>query len=192
MIMERVPSYVSLPYVSPEVADGFQRARNILIAEPITKDLAMRVMLLIKAMENERSDEPIWLIIDSPGGEVQAGWTIYDAMDACKCPIHTVCYGEAASIAAVIFANGDKGNRYMMEHSRLMVHQPWSAIKGFAVKESDLAEASADLTRTRHEIEEALSKATGRSVALIHETCERDYRMDAKEAIDLGFADLIL
>ena len=190
--MDKVPSYVTLPYVSPDVASEFQRARNILIAEPITRDIAMRVMLLIKTMETERSDEPIWMIIDSPGGEVQAGWTIYDAMNVCKCPIHTVCFGEAASIAAVIFANGDKGNRYMMPHARLMVHQPWSSINGFAVKETDLAEASADLTRTRHEIEDALSKASGRSVSLIHSTCERDYRMDAREAIDLGFADLIL
>lgn len=190
--MDKVPSYVTLPYVSPEVATEFQRGRNILIAEPITRDVAMRVMLLMKTMEAERSDEPIWLIIDSPGGEVQAGWTIYDAMNVSKCPVHTVCFGEAASIAAVIFANGDRGKRYMLEHSKLMIHQPWAAMNGFAMKESDLAEASADLSRTRDEIEKVLCKATGQSKATVHSACERDCRMNAIEAIDFGLADKIL
>lgn len=190
--MDKVPSYVTLPYVSPAVATDFQRSRNILIAEPITKDLATRVMLLMKTMETERSDEPIWLIIDSPGGEVQAGWTIYDAMNVSRCPVHTVCFGEAASIAAVIFANGEKGRRYMLEHSKLMIHQPWASINGFAIKESDLADASADLSRTRDEIERALCKATGQSVSAIHSACDRDCKMDAMEAIDFGLADEIL
>jgi ATP-dependent Clp protease protease subunit len=190
--METTPSYVALPYVSPKTADDFQRRRNILISEPITKDLAVRVMMLIKTMESESEDEPIWIIIDSAGGEVQAGWTIYDAMNLSRCPIYTVCFGEAASIAAVIFANGDKGHRYMLEHSKLMIHQPWAIVGGFAVKESELAYASEDLSKTRAEIEEALRKASGLSIEDVHACCNRDYRMSADEAISMGFADRIL
>lgn len=190
--MDHIPSYVTLPYVSPRTADEFQGGRNILIAETITRDLAMRVMLLLKQMESDDPSEPIWLIIDSPGGEVQAGWTIYDSMNLCRCPVHTVCFGEAASIAAVIFANGERGKRYMLEHAKLMVHQPWTAIHGIAMKESDLADASADLTKTRDEIESALAKASGRSMPDIHDICESDCRMDAGEAIRFGLADRIL
>lgn len=190
--MARVPGYVALPYVPPNVADAFQRARNILIAETITRDLAIRVMLLLREMEEDDPSAPIFMIIDSPGGDVQAGWTIYDSMNLCKCPITTVCYGEAASIAAVIFANGTKGRRLMLEHSRLMIHQPWSSVNVMAIKESDLSEASDDLTKTRNEIERALSKASGIEVGRIHEICEHDFRMDAREAIDIGLADAIL
>lgn len=183
---------VAMPYVGERIADAFQKDRNILISEPITRELAMRVMLLLRTMEAEDEAEPIRLIIDSPGGEVQAGWIIYDSMNVCRCPIITVCYGEAASIAAVIFANGGRGRRYMLEHAKVMIHQPWSAIRGLAVKESDLADASSDLTRTRREIENAIAKASGRTLSEVHAACERDCRMDADEAISFGLADAIL
>lgn len=190
--MEQVPSYIALPYVSAKTADSFQRARNILISDTIDKDLAIRVMLLLKEMEREDPNAPIWIIVDSPGGEVQAGWTIYDAMNVCRCPINTVCYGEASSIAAVIFANGDGGHRYMTEHAKIMIHQPWTFQKGLPMKESELAEASADLSRTRAEIEDAIAKASGRTAQEVHEACEKDNRMDAKTAIEFGIADRVL
>lgn len=190
--MERINGYFSLPYVSAETIAEFQRKRNVLIAEPITEDLAIRIMLLIKQMEDDDPDAPIWFIIDSAGGEVQAGWTIIDSMDLCKCPIHTVCFGDASSIAAVIFASGEKGRRYMLKHARLMIHQPWSTLSAWSIKEAELSDLSDDLTKTRREIEEKLADVSGRPVSYIHELCERDYRMDAKEAIDKGFADRVL
>lgn len=183
--------YVSLPYVSPEVAEGFQRRRNILVSGFVDRDLALRFMMLLKEMEAESKDEPIWVIIDSAGGEVQAGWTMVDSMGLCAAPIHTVCYGEASSIAAVVFVSGRKGHRHMLRHARIMVHQPWASVGG-AIRQSSLSEASNDLSRTREDIENALADASGLPLSKIHEMCEGDYRMDANEAVSLGFADSIL
>lgn len=183
--------YVALPYVSPRVAEGFQRRRNVLVSGFVDRDLALRFMMLLKEMEAESKDEPIWVIIDSAGGEVQAGWTMVDSMELCAAPIHTVCYGEASSIAAVVFASGRKGHRHMLRHARLMIHQPWASL-GAGVTQSALSDASTDLAKTRSEIEEALSRASGLSLPRVHEMCERDYRMDAREAIALGFADSVL
>ena len=182
---------LELPYVSPRVAESFQRRRNVLIRGFVSRDLANRLMLVLKDMEEESRDDPIWVIIDSAGGEVQAGWEIIDSMQLCAAPVHTVCYGEASSIAAVIFASGRRGHRHMLRHSRLMIHQPWTDV-GVGIRQSDLMAASADLEGTRNEIEEALSKASGLPLAKIHEMCESDYRMGADEAIRLGFADSVL
>lgn len=183
--------FVELPYVSPRVAESFQRRRNILIKGFVDRDLAIRFMLVLKDMEEESRDDPIWVIIDSPGGEVQAGWEIVDSMQLCAAPVHTVCYGEASSIAAVIFASGKRGQRHMLRHARLMVHQPWTDV-GVGVRQSDLIGKADDLTDTRNEIEDALSKASGLPLPEVHRMCEEDYRMGAGEAIRLGFADNVL
>lgn len=159
---------------------------------PIDRDVAIRFMLVIKDMEAESAEEPIWVIIDSAGGEVQAGWSIIDSMALCKCPIHMVCYGEAASIAAVIFASGERGHRHMLRHARLMIHQPWAGVGGIGVRQSELERASQDLTRTRNGIEEALAKASGLPLSRIHSMCDGDYVMSAEEAVRAGFADSVL
>lgn len=182
---------VELPYVSPRVAESFQRRRNILIKGFVDRDLALRFMLVVKDMEEESRDDPIWVIIDSSGGEVQAGWEIIDSMQLCAAPVHTVCYGEASSIAAVIFASGKRGQRHMLRHARLMIHQPWTNV-GMGIRQSDLIGKADDLTDTRNEIEDALAKASGLSLSEVHHMCETDYRMNASEAIRLGFADNVL
>lgn len=180
-----------MPYVSPRVAESFQRRRNILVKGFIDRDLALRFMLVIKDMEGESKDDPIWVIIDSSGGEVQAGWEIIDSMSLCAAPVHTVCYGEASSIAAVVFASGAKGHRHMLRHARLMIHQPWTNV-GMGVRQTDLIGKTEDLTDTRDEIEGALAQASGLPLAEVHRMCETDYRMGADEAVRLGFADVIL
>ena len=166
--------------------------RSILIAEPITKDTAKRVMVSLRLLENEDPSAPIWLLFDSLGGEVQAGWTIVDSIALCKCPVNAVCFGEAASIAAVTFASCKRGKRYMLAHARLMIHQPWTGLSSWPMKESDLAAASIDLTKTREEIERSLSRSSGLPLSEVHRLCERDFHMDAEEAIEYGFADAIM
>lgn len=178
------------PYVGESTLSDFQRRHNILIAGTIDKGLALRVMLLLKQMEED--GEPIWLIIDSPGGEVQAGFTIVDAIALCKAPVFACVYGEAASIAAVIFASVKRGNRYMLKHSHLMIHQPWSGSSPWPLKEAEFAALSDSLSDARREIEESLSESSGLPIERVHSLCERDFRMSAKEAIALGFADDVM
>lgn len=179
-----------LPFVSESVIRDFQSARNILISGDITPEMALRVMLLIRDMDD--GDNPIWLIIDSPGGDVQSGWTIVDSMRLAKSPVNTVCYGQCASIAALIFACGRKGGRLMLKHSRFMIHQPWGTL-GFApIKESDLRISSDEMTETRNEIESELSKASGLSIEAVHRMCDDDSFMRAEQAIRYGFADGII
>lgn len=163
-----------------------------MIADDITQDLAMRTMVLLRQMDSDDPNEPIWILINSKGGDVQAGWTIIDSMSLTKCPVFTVCYGEAASIAALIFANGEKGHRFMLKHARIMIHQPWAFPSSWPMKESDFAVVSDDISKTRSDIESFLADVSGNSKARIHELCENDYRMDASQAISMGFADATL
>ena len=179
-----------LPLVGDRVLEEFQRQRNILISGDVTHDMAMRVMLLIRDMDDGAT--PIRLIIDSPGGDVQAGWTIVDSMRLSRSPVHTVCYGEVSSIAALIFACGRRGSRMMLEHSRLMIHEPWGRLGPSAMKESDLRVASESMTETREEIERELSAVSGLPLEEVHRLCSDDMPMTAEEAVRKGFADSII
>ena len=178
------------PYVSDLDMARFQSKRNILISGDISRDTAVRVMLLLERMGEESPDSPIFLVMDSPGGDVQSGWSIIDAMAICPSPVNTVCFGECSSMAAVIFSCGAKGGRMMLPHSRLMIHQPWGG--SFASKESELREASERITRTRNELERHLSESSGNPLERIHSMCESDFVMSAEEAVSLGFADSII
>lgn len=179
------------PIITDSTLWDLQRGRNILIKSDIDKDLALRVMLVLREMDSE-SREPIRILLDSAGGDVQSGLSIIDAMEVCRSPIHTVCVGMAASMAAVIFCCGDKGHRTMMRHSRLMVHQPWGSVSSFYMKETDMKVMSDEMTRTREALEGILSERTGLSPAEVSSICENDHYMGVYEAMRLGFADGIL
>lgn len=179
------------PLVTDSTLWDLQRGRNVLIRSDVDKGLALRVMLTLREMDSE-SHAPIRILIDSMGGDVQSGLTIVDAMEVCESPIHTVCVGMAASMAAVIFACGERGHRYMMRHARLMVHQPWGSVSSLYMKETDMRVMSEEMTRTRETLEGILSEKSGLSPSDVSSICENDHHMDAYEAIRLGFADRIL
>lgn len=173
-----------------EELNALRRERNIFLFGAVTDELAFSVAMLLRAYERENPSKPIRIIIDSKGGSVKAGWVIVDAMGICKSPIETVCYGEAASIASVIFAKGDR--RYMLKHSTLMIHQPWADGPCYPIKESELRNMAEDLTATRREIEEALSECSALSISEIHELTDTDFRISSKKAVSMGFCDAIL
>lgn len=185
-----MPENVTLPLLSESLVTEFQGQRNILICREIDDDLALRIMLLLRHLDNE-SHDPIYFYINSPGGNVLSGLTIIDNMRLTKSPIYTVNYGIAASMAAEIFVCGAKGHRYMLPHSELMIHQPWREIQA-SYKQSDFELVNNRFKRLRFELEEILAETSGQTLEAIHEACERDNYMTAEEAIAMGFADKIL
>lgn len=181
---------VVLPMLSMDLVQSFQAERNLIINQEIDQELALRLMLLFRKLDLE-SHDPICLYINSGGGDVSAGLTIIDNMRLCKSPIHTLCYGMAASMAAVIFACGEKGHRYILPHSEIMIHQPWRSFKT-DIKQSEFERISARFKRTRDDLESILAEASGKSLEEIHAACEYDNFLQAQEAVDMGLADVIL
>lgn len=180
----------NLPLINDELIARFQNERNILISDTITSELALKVMLLLRDLDNQ-SNDPIYLYINSGGGSVSAGLTIVDNMRLIKSPVYTVCYGLAASMAAIIFSAGDKGHRYVLPHAEIMIHQPWRTMED-SYKQSDLEVVSYHMKRTRTALEQLLADASGRSLEEMHDACERDNWLTAEEAIEMGLADKIL
>ena len=181
---------VAFPLVSTDLVQEFQSQRNILVCEEISDELALRIMLVLRHLDNE-SNDPIYFYINSPGGSVSAGLTIIDNMRLCKSPIYTVCYGCAASMAALIFSVGEKGHRYSLPHGEVMIHQPWRQIQA-AFNQSDFEREGNRFKRLRDTLETILSEASGRSQQEMHDACEHDNFLTAEQAIEMGLADIIL
>ena len=181
---------LAFPLVSTALVEEFQSERNLLICEDINDALALRIMLVLRHLDNE-SNDPIYLYINSPGGSVSAGLTIIDNMKLVKSPIYTVCYGLAASMAALIFAAGEKGHRYILPHGEVMIHQPWRQIQA-AFNQSDFEREGRHFKRMRDSLEQILSETSGKSIEEMHSACEHDNFLTAEEAIEMGLADSIL
>lgn len=140
-------------------------------------------------LNSENPTRDIFLYINSPGGVITSGLSIYDTMDLIDNDIVTVVNGQAASMGAVLAAAGTKGKRIALPSSRIMIHQPLGGAQG---QESDIERQYKEMKRLRKKLEGMLADFTGQSVEKIHEDCERDYWMDAREARDYGIVDHVL
>lgn len=165
--------------------------RILFLTSAIDKRAMLETIAFLRKAGEENPSSPVFLVLDSSGGDVVSGWAIIDCMKLCACPVWTVCLGECDSMAAVIFANGAKGGRIMLPHAKLMIHQPWGN-GAFGIRESEMRLASEQMSKTRAIIEESLSKASGLSLDEVHSLCEKDFYMSAEESVSLGFADRIL
>ena len=133
--------------------------------------------------------EDISLYINSPGGSVTAGMAIYDTMNFIKSSVCTICLGIAASMAAFLLASGQKGKRYILPNSEVMIHQPLGGAQGQA---SEIKIAAEHILKTKHKLNHLLAKNTGKSLKQIEKDTERDNFMEAKEAVQYGIVDQIL
>lgn len=160
--------------------------RKIFLCGEITAEAA--VDFTQSMMYLTRTNEPISLYINSPGGEVNAGLAIYDIIQGCKNELRTCCVGQAFSMAAVILAGGQKGRRFILPHSKVMIHEamPGSGICGTAGTLHNLASM---LTDTQKQLNEILSRHTGRSIEEIAADVSYDNFMSAEDAVRLGFCD---
>jgi ATP-dependent Clp protease protease subunit len=161
----------------------------IFIGTPIDDVIANIVCAQLLHLESENPDKDINLYINSPGGDINALFAIYDTLQYIKPEIVTICYGQAASAAAVLLAAGTPGKRLALPHSRVLIHQPYAGAQG---QVSDLEIASREIQRLKTQLEELLAHHTGQSVEKIGKDTDRDFVMTAAEAKDYGIIDEVI
>jgi ATP-dependent Clp protease protease subunit len=163
--------------------------RRVMLTGPIDGPLAERVCAQLLVIEAEQPDEPITLYLHSPGGEVDAGFAIYDTMQALRCEVATVCVGFAASMAQFILCGGAPGKRYAYAHSRIMMHQPLGSVQGYAV---DIAIQAEQFKIMRRVMAELTAQHTGHTVERVLADGERDRWFTPVEALEYGMIDEII
>ena len=166
------------------------KERIVFLGTPIDDTIANLIMAQLLHLEGEDPDKDIAMYINSPGGSTYALMAIYDTMQFIRPDVATYCMGLAASAAAVLMAGGQKGKRFALPHSRIMLHQPH--ISGLGGQASDIEIHAREILKTREEINELLASHTGQDLARVTDDTERDYWMSAAEAKDYGVIDEVL
>ncbi|MBM3729969.1 MAG: ATP-dependent Clp protease proteolytic subunit [Actinobacteria bacterium] len=162
----------------------------IFLGTPIDDTIANLICAQLIHLESENPDKDINIYINSPGGDITALFAIYDTMQFIKNDIATICLGQAASAAAVLLAAGTKGKRLALPHSRVLLHQPYGQV-GYA-QVTDLEIAAREILRMRDLLEEILANHTGQPIDRIHADTDRDFVMEAPEALGYGIIDDII
>lgn len=165
------------------------RERIVFLGTAIDDMVASLVIAQLLFLESEDPSKEIYLYINSPGGIITSGLAIYDTMQYVKAPIVTTCIGQAASMGAVLLAGGEKGKRYALPHSRILIHQPLGGTQGQA---SDIDIQAREILRMREDINRILEKHTGQPIEKVAKDTERDYFMGPEQAIEYGIIDQIL
>jgi len=163
--------------------------RIIFMGEQVHDSMANTIIAQMLFLESEDPDKDINLYINSPGGSVTAGLAIYDTMQYIRPDIATICMGQATSMGALLLAAGAKGKRYALPHARVMIHQPLGGVQGQA---TDIDIQAKEILKIKDLIHKILVKHTGQSVEKIRQDTERDYFMDAEEALRYGIVDRII
>lgn len=163
--------------------------RIIFIGSAIDDNVANIVVAQLLYLQMEDPEKDINVYINSPGGSVTSGLSIYDTMQYIKPVVNTFCMGQAASMGAVLLAAGAKGKRYALPYSRIMMHQPWGGAQGAA---SDISIQAKEILRMREMLEQILAKHTGQPIEKIKTDTDRDYFMSAEEARDYGLVDNVI
>jgi ATP-dependent Clp protease protease subunit len=163
--------------------------RLIFIVGPIDDNVANLVVAQLLFLESENPDKDVHLYINSPGGIVTAGLSIYDTMQYIKPDVTTTCVGQAASMGSLLLAGGTKGKRYSLPHSRIMIHQPSGGFQGQA---SDIHIHAQEILNLRKRLNDILAKHTGQTVERIERDSDRDNFMDAAAAVEYGIVDTVL
>jgi ATP-dependent Clp protease protease subunit len=165
------------------------KERLIFIVGPVEDYMANLVVAQLLYLESENADKDIHVYINSPGGSVTAGLSIYDTMQFINCDISTICVGQAASMGALLLAGGANGKRFALPHSRVMVHQPSAGFQGQVTDISIHAEEVIELKRRLNAI---MALHTGKTIEQIELDLERDNFMSAEQAIKYGLIDAVL
>ncbi len=191
-MMNLVPMVVEQTARGERAYDIYSRLlkeRVIFIVGQVEDHMANLVVAQLLFLESENPDKDIALYINSPGGSVSAGLSIYDTMQFIKPDVSTMCVGQAASMGAVLLAGGAKGKRYALPHSRMMIHQP---LAGFQGQASDIDIHAREVLETRDRLNRILSKHTGQTVEKIGRDTERDNFMGGEAAVAYGLIDRVM
>lgn len=165
------------------------RNRIIFLGTPIDDHVANLVVAQMLYLDNENPEQEIRLYINCPGGSITAGLAMYDTMQTIHAPVSTICVGLAASMGTVLLSSGAKGRRYALPNSTIHIHQPWGGAQGQAV---DIEIEARRIMRERERLNQLLARNTGQPLErIIHDT-DRNYYMDAAEAVEYGLIDEVL
>ena len=165
------------------------KERVIFLVGPIEDHTANLVVAQLLFLEAENPDKDIHLYLNSPGGAVTAGMSIYDTMQFIRPDVSTLCVGQAASMGALLLAGGAKGKRYCLPHSRVMIHQP---LGGFQGQAADVDIHAREILRWRERLNEVLAKHTGQPLERIAADTDRDHFMGGDDAVEYGLIDKVL
>jgi ATP-dependent Clp protease protease subunit len=161
----------------------------IFLGTPIDDTIANLICAQLLHLESENPDKDINIYINSPGGDVNAMFAIYDTIMYIRPSVSTICYGQAASAAAVLLAAGAPGKRLALPHSRIIIHQPYAGAQGMA---SDIEIAATEIQRIKEQLEQVMARHTGQTLERINRDTDRDYVMTAEQARDYGLIDEVL
>lgn len=190
-----------VPYVVEQTSKGersydiFSRLlkdRIIYLGEDVNPTTSSLIVAQMLFLESEDPDKEIYFYINSPGGSITDGMAIVDTMNYIKCPVETVCVGLAASMGAVLLTAGEKGKRFAMPNSEIMIHQPLIGGGGLQGQATEIKIHADHLVRTREKLNKFLSERTGKPLDVIEKDTERDNYMTAKEALEYGLIDGIM
>jgi ATP-dependent Clp protease protease subunit len=196
-VLERAPMNIIYPHVVETTHRGertwdiFSRLlkdRIVFLGSAVDDDVANIIIAQFLFLESEDPDKDIQLYVNSPGGVVTAGLAIFDTMQYVRCPVSTICIGQAASMGALLLGAGQKGNRYALPHSRIMIHQPLGGARGQA---TDIEIQAREIRHMKDVITQILVDSTGKTREDIARDIERDFYMGAPQAKEYGLVDEI-
>jgi ATP-dependent Clp protease protease subunit len=165
------------------------KERVVFLVGPVTETTANLIVAQLLFLESENPDKDIFFYINSPGGAVSAGLAIYDTMQFIKPDVSTLCIGQAASMGALLLAAGDKGKRYCLPNSRVMIHQP---LGGFQGQASDVEIHAREILYIKHRLNEILAKHTGQPIEKVAKDTDRDNFLSGEDAVQYGLVDKVL
>jgi ATP-dependent Clp protease protease subunit len=163
--------------------------RLVFVVGPVEDHMANLIVAQLLFLESENPNKDIHLYINSPGGVVSSGLSIYDTMQFINCDVSTICLGQAASMGALLLAGGTKGKRFALPHSRVMVHQPSAGYQG---QVTDISIHAEEVIALKRRLNEIMAKHTGQDFATIERDLERDNFMSAERALEYGIIDTVL
>ena len=172
-----------------DIYSRLMRERIIFLTGPVEDYMASVVTAQLLFLEAENPKKEISMYINSPGGVVTSGMAIYDTMQFIRPPIATLCIGQAASMASLLLAAGEKGMRYSLPNARVMLHQPSGGFQGQA---SDIERHAEDIIKMKRRLNEVYERHTGQDYATIEKTLDRDYFMTAEDARKFGIIDEVI
>jgi ATP-dependent Clp protease protease subunit len=174
---------------SYDIYSRLLKERIIFLGGGIDDNVANLIIAQLLFLEAEDPDKDIHLYINSPGGVVTSGMAIFDTMRYIKAPVSTICVGQAASMGAFLLAAGEKGKRFSLDHSRIMIHQP---LGGFQGQATDIHIHAKEILRMKDELNAILAELTSQEVEKVAADTERDYFLSAAEAKEYGLIDAIV
>jgi ATP-dependent Clp protease protease subunit len=187
-----------IPYVVEQTGRGERsydiysrllKDRIIMLSGEINDAVASTIVAQMLFLEAQDPEKEIYFYINSPGGVITSGFSIYDTMNYIKPEVITICIGQAASMGAFLLACGAQGRRYALPSSRIMIHQPLGGAQGQA---SDIAIQAEEILRLKNYLNKILAERTGKTVKRIEKDTERDFFMSAKDAVEYGLVDEVL